>query len=288
MYRFTDPFWAFIGRILIKPVVVIAVGISMLFEGYQLMTPTTSNVLAVRTDLAEQVCERAVDDLPKSDGVPTLAVLNLAGDDQGVVREILRDRLEASGEYRMMEPGFFRKLMREFGREEDPVSRLEDAVDMARKLGVDLVVFGEIPEFKARKDEAAIRLELRMAERRTGEAVFAHSYSEKIGGDRPGRSSWRAHMAASSKGRRIFVWVAFALLLPLLTVPVIRRVVSVESNLVNLALLVGYTAVDSVLALWLTGFWIAGIGTALILLLALAVSGFYNYVIASFIEEMSH
>ncbi len=287
MHRLTDPFWAFWGRILLKPVALVVLSASMLFEGYHLLAPSGDSLGGIRRDLAEQVCGKAVDELPKMNGVPSLAVLNLAGDDQGLVTEILRARLEASGEFRLMEPGFFRKLLREFGKEEAPVSRLADAVDMARKLGVDLVLFGELPEFKASADRAAIRLELRMAERATGQALFARSYSESVGSG-PGRFSWRARMAGSAKGRRIFIWVAFTLLLPLLTVPLIRRIISVESNLVNLVLLVAYTAVDLALAFFLTGFWIPGIWTAVVLLLALAASALYNYVIASFIEEMSH
>ena len=101
----------------------------------------------------------------------------------------------------------------------------------ARQLGVDAVLFGEIPEFTAQKDSAALRLELRMAERDSGQAVFVRSYSSSRA------DTLRARIADSSKGRRIFIWVLFTILLPLVTVPLIRRLIAVDSNLMNLGLL---------------------------------------------------
>jgi hypothetical protein len=56
----------------------------------------------------------------------------------------------------------------------------------------------------------------------------------------------------------------------------------------NLGLLIGYTLLDMLVAVLLTGFWIPTMWTAGILLLALATSGYYNYRIASFIEQMKH
>ena len=43
-------------------------------------------------------------------------------------------------------------LLREFGRDRGTISKLEDAVSASRQLGVDAIVFGEIPEFTARQD----------------------------------------------------------------------------------------------------------------------------------------
>jgi hypothetical protein len=63
---------------------------------------------------------------------------------------------------------------------------------------------------------------------------------------------------------------------------------AVDSNLLNLGLLLGYTLLDMLAALLLTGFWIPTVWTMGILLLALAASGYYNYRIASFIERMRH
>jgi len=284
-----EPFWAMIGRMLLRPIIFVVIGLGMLFEGYRVFGPMEDSLGFLRRNLAEQVCTEAADDLPQRSGVGTLAVLDLGGDsNDGYVTSILRRQVEATGKYRLIDESFFRRLLREVGKDSGPISRLSDAVATARQLGVDAVIFGEIPEYTARKDAARIRLELRMAERDSGQAVFVREYARDLGGSWTGTSYWRARIADSSKGRRIFIWVVFTFLLPLVTVPLIRRLTAVDSNLLNLGLLLGYTLLDMLLALVLTGFWIPTLWTAGILLLALAASGFYNYRIASFIEQMKH
>ena len=285
----TEPFWAMFGRALIRPIIFAVIGIGMIFEGYRMFGPIEDSLGFMRRNLAEQICTEAAEDLPQRNGINSLAVLDLAGDStDGYITNMLRQRIEATGKYRMIDEPFYRRLMREFGKDSGSISHLSDAVAAARQLGVDAVLFGEIPEFTARQDAARIRIELRMAERDSGQAVFVHDYSRDMGGGWVGSSYWRARIADSSKGRRIFIWVVFTVLLPLITVPLIRRLTAADSNLWNLGLLLGYTLLDMLLALLLTGFWIPTLWTAGILLAALAASGYYNYRIASFIEQMKH
>jgi hypothetical protein len=282
-HRMMEPLWALVGRALIKPIMFVAVGLVMLFESYRVFGPIEDSLGFMRRNLTDQICTEAAEDLPQRQGVATLAILDLAGDSSDrYISNMLRQRVQATGKYRLIEESFFRKLLREFGKDAAPISRLTDAVVTARQLGVDAVLFGEIPEFTARKDGAALKLELRMAERDSGQAVFVRSYASQKG------DTFRARVADSSKGRRIFVWIMFTFLLPLVTVPLIRRLTSIDSNLMNLGLLLGYTLLDMFVAVLLTGFWIPTLWTAGILLLALAGSGYYNYRIASFIEQMKH
>jgi hypothetical protein len=286
--RFLDAFYGLMGRAFVKPLIFGAVGLSMVFEGYQLFGPADDSLGFMRRNLADRICTKVVDDLPRRNGVPSVAVLDFAGDFQGVVSRMLRERIASTGEFQVLEDNFFRKLLREFGKDNAPITRLGDAVATAREIGVDLVVFGEIPEFVARQEFAVLNMEVRVAERESGQAIFAQRYGERLGSTWLGSAYWRARIADSSKGRRIFIWIAFTLLLPLVTIPLIRRLVAVDSNLINLALLLGYTILDMLFALLLTGFWIATIWTTMILILALAGSAYYNYRIAVIVERMSH
>jgi hypothetical protein len=286
--QIVDGLFGLLGRAFVKPIVVVVIGLSLLFEGYHLFGPAEDSLGFMRRSLVDRVCTKVVDDLPRKNGVASVAVLDFAGDVQGFISNHLRERIAAAGEFKVLDEIFFRKLLREFGKDQGPITRLADAVEAARAIGVDLVVFGEIPEFAARQEAAALSMEVRVAERASGQAVFAQSYRERLGDTWLGSAYWRARIADSSKGRRIFIWVAFTLLLPLLTIPLIRRLVAVDSNMVNLAWLLGYTIVDVLFALLLTGFWIATVWTAVVLILALAGSAYYNYSIAVFVERLDH
>jgi hypothetical protein len=279
-YRITDPFWAFLGRTLLKPIVAGVLAVAALFEGYFLMQPTGASIEMMRRRAAERTCKEVAADLPKRAGVPSLAVLNLAGDPSGVVTQMLREEVAAGAEYRVLEEPFFRKLLRELGKDNVPVSRLSDAVALARGIGVDLVLFGEVSP--APEGIPQLKLEMRMAERQSGQAVFVRSY----GNPPAGKSSWRSRLEYSSKGRRIFIWVVFTLLLPIATIPLLRRVVALDSNLLNLALLLTYTALDVVAAHLLTGAAGITVWSSIILLAALVAGLCYNYGIASLIDDL--
>jgi hypothetical protein len=287
-WHITDPLFGFFGRTLLRPVLFLGFLGSTLFGSFQFLGSNQDDLGFMRRNLAERITDEAVGDLPRPQGSPTVAVLNLSGDYQNYITGLLRQKIAASGEYRVLDDSFFVKMMREFGRNQAPISRLADAAAVARQLGVDYVIFGEIPEFKSEAGAGKFKLELRMAERSSGQAVSARSYDREMGGNLILSSEWRARIADSPKGRRIFIWVVFTLLLPVAAIPLIRRIVSAESNLSNLALLLTLTIVDIFVALLLTGFWIPSVWSAIVLLLALGSSGYYNYCIASFVERLSH
>jgi hypothetical protein len=286
--RLTDPLFGFLGRSLMRPILLLGVLGSAVFGGFHFLGAPEDNPGSMQRSLADKICTQAVQDLPKMANVPSVAVLSLAGDDSNYLTGLLRQKIVASGQYRVLDETFFGKLMQEFGKREAAVTRLSEAVGLARQLGVDLVVFGEVPRPQPESGAGVLRLELRMAERSSGQAVFARSYSEEVGGSLILNSYWRSRIADSSKGWRIFFWILFTLLLPIAAIPLIRRLVSAESNAANLLLLLGLTVIDMFAALLLTGFWIPTVWTALILVAALGGSIFYNYCIASFVERMSH
>lgn len=285
--RFSNPLLLLAAGFLLKPYVLACLLGGVAFESYRLLRPAVGDPESVRRQLAAALGARLAAELPRREGIATVAVLEPAGDQGGVVTAALRQAVQAAGTYRLIEEGFLRRMLREFGRDKVPVATLADAVEAARGTGADAVIFGTVAEFAADAHDGRLLLELRMAERDSGRAVFARSYRETVGENYAGLSGWRARMAQSPAGRRILVWAAFTLLLPLLTVPWIRRLTAMESNMVNLGMLIGYTGTDMLFAAFLTGFRISSVWLSALLLVALGAAAYYNYCVASFIAEKS-
>jgi hypothetical protein len=285
--RFSNPFQLLVAGFLLRPYVLACLLAGVAFQGYRMTRPAKADMESLRRQLVEAVCSRAAADLPRRESVSTLAVLELAGDPSGVVSAELKKSIRAAGTHRLLDDAFLGRLLREFAGDGVPVATLAEAVGAARRIGVDAVVFGNVPEFSVGADSGALTVELRMAERETGQAVFARSYRETAGEIYGGMSGWRARMAQKPAGSRILVWAAFTLLLPLVSAPLVLRLTAMESNIINLGMLLGYTAADVAFAAFLTGFRIASLWVSALLLLALAAGAFYNYRIASFIEEKS-
>ncbi len=276
----------FLAGMLVTPVAIGLLGASLVVGAYQLIGPPGTDLGFLRRVLAERLSTDAASDLPVRENVATVGVLDLEGDPDGFVTQLLRETVSDSGTYEVLEEPFFRQLVSEFRNDEAPVTRLDDAVSAARRLGVDAVIFGAVQEFSSSEDGAAVRLELRMADRESGQAVFARSYADTLGGSTVGTAYWRARLADSSKGFRMLVWVLFVLFLPLATVTLIRQLTAEESNAVNLGMLAAYTLADLLVAMALTGFWFPSLWTGLTLLLGFAGSGYYNFRIATAIDDL--
>ena len=74
-------------------------------------------------------------------------------------------------------------------------------------------------------------------------------------------------------------------MLPIVTSPLVRRVLASETNLVTMAALVAYALAAWVLAFGLSGFAIAGWGMGALLLVAFVAAFVYDYFIFSLIDE---
>lgn len=87
--------------------------------------------------------------------------------------------------------------------------------------------------------------------------------------------------------RSALVWIGLAIVLPwgLFFVPPL--VMKAESNLASAAMLVGYLAVDAVLALWLAEWSIPGTLNRALLVLALACAAVYNLLVCEYLATLS-
>ncbi len=269
-----------------RRLVVLAIAAAALFEGYLLLRPDGDELGFLRRTLSDRVCADIVTDLPRQESIRSLAVLPLAGDADEFLTAKLRAAIRASGRFELIDESFFRKILQELGLRAAPVASFDAALAAAQKAGVDFALFGEVVRFETTENQAALRLNVRLADRASRQAVFARTYERTAGGGALSSAYWRAHVADSSKGRRILLWVLVVLLLPILTVPIIHRVTEQESNAWNLMMLVTYTALDVGFAFALTGFWVPGALTALVLVAALGVSASYNYLAASLVEDL--
>lgn len=92
-------------------------------------------------------------------------------------------------------------------------------------------------------------------------------------------------IGALSVGSKLVIWLLFVLVLPFLTIPLIRRVLREDSNAAIFLILSGYTALDTLAAWLLMGGGDLGIWPALLLIAGAAAAGLYNYVACAAIRK---
>jgi hypothetical protein len=253
----------------------------LVWQLWMISRPKRPRLDSPRRKVATQACWQAGKGLPSPKKEHAkIAVFRLGGDSSGFVTEQLREVVDRLGYYELMDPSFFKKLLRELNVEEQPVTTFDKALTLGKRMGVPYALFGNIGTFASDETSAHIRLELRLVN--VSEEKAVHSDVVEI---QP--SVVRTRIWAVPVLWRILGWILFAALFPLAVMPVTRRIIAKESNMTNLLMLLSYTLITFAAALALTGFYIRAVWTIIFLLAALFLSGFYNLWVANQVERFS-
>ncbi len=155
-----------------------------------------------------------------------------------------------------------------------------------KEIGIDGLIGGRvaIAEGAQAEDRELVRLTLWVRETLKGREIFEESYSEEVEKSLFNIVYYRHRMDQIGWGWKLVIWFSIAILLPLATFFIPAKLLKLESNKANMAMLVSYTIVDLGTALALMGFMLSGFG-AVILLAAAALSGVYNYGILTEIQD---
>jgi len=267
----------------------ILIGLAVVaWQGWTLLRPKPWEPDELQKGAAENVCRTIAAAIPaKLPGIKSLAVVRLAGGDtDGFVSTKLAECLHRAGNYQVLRETFLKNLMKELKIDETPVATLEAAVAAGKKMGVDGVVFGEVTRFASDEVSANISMDLRVAKVATGEAVFVQSFDQREPPSPASVAGMSRSIRAASVIKRILIWLAAAALLPLLLIPMLKHFLEQESNAVNLAMLVALSLFDLALAFVLCGFIIFGWIPGILLVVATAAGGIYNYWLLTTVERL--
>lgn len=157
-----------------------------------------------------------------------------------------------------------------------------------KEVGIDGLVGGTVAlaEGARAEEKETLRLTLWVRESLEGGKIFEQSYVEEVEKTWLDLAYYRHVMDELGAGWKLLLWLGFSLLFPVLTFFVPARLLALESNKVNLAMLLVYTLLDTALALALMGFSLSGFSVVLLLLSA-GLAGFYNYGILTEIQDFA-
>ena len=99
--------------------------------------------------------------------------------------------------------------------------------------------------------------------------------------------SWASAVDTIAWPARMVGWLAIVVLLPLLAAPLVMRGLAKQSNTVNLAMLLGLTALPAVVVYAMLDFRLDTMLSAVLLLLAVGGALAYNWVVLSKLEELN-
>jgi hypothetical protein len=83
----------------------------------------------------------------------------------------------------------------------------------------------------------------------------------------------------------VLAWLGFVIVLPWSLFFVTVKVVKMESNQAAVALVLGFLAVDIIVALWLADWSITGALTWVVVLLGFLTAGVYNFLVCDYVAD---
>ena len=237
----------------------------------------------VRKQLATEWVRNAIQDIRTNHvGFTKAALFHFANDPTDFITDSLRGALDDSGYLHLKGPQLNEKAERLLNLEVSSPPSLEEAFNLARRTGVELIVFGRVLAYEGTQEGAKLIVEMKLGDPSTREVAFERTYVNVWQPSplepavlRDGASGWRGP-------QRLLAWCLGILLLPIFTIQFLRTVVRRESNSANLSALTLYTAIDTVLAFLLLNITTLTLGGALILFTLIGAAGFYNLLIMSF------
>ena len=272
------------------------------WQVYDIFFPQKNDDALLRQTVAQVTLQKAVGQMPQPTPVQQIAIADLVGDHAGYVKRILAEELHKSGKFTVITDAYVQRIVKEAlaiakksglvghglaeAVEGGGITSLEAAIELANRMGIDKVLFGEVRGFTLEQNRARLEMHLRIADARAHSATFGGDFTEEIGKYGLFSPFLRASIIHAAFGMRLFTWVVMTTLFPLVFSYVLIHYLHQESNLVNLLILVGLTLMNTLLAFMLMGFDATSFQKQFLLTLAFIGSLSYNYMACSQLAHM--
>jgi len=222
------------------------------FWGYHLVRVETSEHERVHNNLANELAERVVNDLPLTDDTVAVSVARLANDEENVLNGMLRHWLHRHG-HRVTAPTRIEQLQQYF-LNRTVVQTPADAEQLARNEGAEFVAFGEMVQLCTIPGQS--RLEARLQLYDVSQRKIIADVTCSVPSDLPTSTAApnRSGIDGPFRNKCIVaaVWLLVIAALPIATAQPIARVLRRGSNRCNAVMLLAYIllAAGSAELLW--------------------------------------
>ncbi len=234
----------------VKPYVLIPLLILIiLVQGYFLLKPRAHKPDVMRRSIAEQVCWEAADridrELEERHG-EEMAIAHFKNDPSRFVTEKMIHIMSRKGKFTIPEETLIDNILKKLDFDETQSEVLNDIIVGVKAAGGDLLLDGNVREFRSTQDKAVCTISFAVYDVDTEETLTEFTITRRRFAG-PFGTSWHVFML------RCLAWLVIVLALPILGITVVRNVVEMESNVANTVLLLLYGIIGAVLGLLLIG-----------------------------------
>lgn len=234
---------------------LILTGITVLIV-WKTFVPPAPSIPQVRLKLAETTAKRFVEQLRQNRGnAKSVTVLHLANDPTHSITHAIRNHIRETGILNLTDISLAERFQTAFNIPFNGCDNEHDAMRIAEKAPEDMIIWGTVDRFETDENGHPVIIgELHVIDAVAMEPVFTFKMGDSsVLSDSQQPQAIVPQPVHATILSRIAFFLLPAILVPLLSFPIIRKLVAKRSNNVNLALLTVLSAMDTTLAMALFG-----------------------------------
>ena len=248
----------------------------VVWQGWVFLRPsprgyTNSENAAIRR-LCHLIVERVSHESP---GVRAVGVAHFLNDPSDGFTTCMREAATGNPDWRVEDTSIIQRFLADISTAVKNATSLDEIANAGHRVGIDIVIAGKVIATRETGDGAEARASVIAYDVKEGKALLNETLAATW------KPSFGSRLGSAVVGMNPFlrsgVWLLLALLLPVVTPFATHWAVERKSNAASFGLLAAYTVTDIFLALLLSGFKVQGPVKALMLCLALAGCGAYNF-----------
>ncbi len=260
---------------------------SVLSYAWYVLGPEKKSLDSVRRAVADAAVAQAFEKLPHEKSIYRVAVLPFERDYTSYVTDSLRRKLSESGRYNVRDKGVFAKFWQRIRFDPREVTGADAALKAGKRLGVDAVVYGSVPEFAQTGAQAGLLMNVAMLRVPGGEKLAEFTVQEGLSKNLASPGYVESQLRDTGLLGRVILFILACLILPVLFSFAVSRVTRWESNLWNLLMLLGFVLADLVLALLILNINLTSIRGLLTMLFILGLAAVYNFSACTRIDDLA-
>jgi hypothetical protein len=265
-------------------VALVGLVLTLGWQAWMIVRPRPLALDTQRRVVAEEAAARLAEQMPEPEADhPTLVVGRFVNDPSGEVTEAVRVAVDRLDRYAVRPATVVENVQRELGLEPTPLDPGGIDPSSLDKLESDYLLAGRVGSLRTtgEADEAILEAVL-LSKRDPTQPIRLRAEAGRGRQSGPPGETVRSYPWPA----RLLSWIALVALLPLVIAPLAFRGLERESNLVNVSMLVGLTAVAALAALAMLGFRVDTAWSAAGMIGAVAVACVYNWAVLARMEDV--
>jgi len=237
-------------RTIIKPKYIIPILLLIIIiESYFLIRPRARKPQGIQQKVADEACWEASAQMDKKLEKyfgKKIVITRFKNDPSYYITEKMKEIFVKKGNFQIQEETYIDNLLNKIEVDETQSKFASDIINKLRSIGADILITGNVKEFRSTENKAIITLSLKAQNIKENKEIATIEITRKRYSG-PFGKSWNSFVF------RCIAWFLIIILLPVTFIVPLRNLIEIDSNAMKAVILIFYGLLGMTLGILLIG-----------------------------------